>query len=102
LHRTHDVFLISSEREGGTPLSVLEACAGGLPIIAGDVPGVRELVATHGILAAPTPQEFAAKIEGLFRDRAQYRALSHKSIALARAHDWQRYVASLEHVYRTI
>ena len=102
LHRMHDVFLISSEREGGTPLSVLEACAGGLPIIAGDVPGVRELVATHGILTSPTPKEFAADIESLFCDKVQYRSLSQKSIALARSHDWQRYADSLERLYRTI
>lgn len=102
LHRTHDVFLISSEREGGTPLSVLEACAGGLPVIAGDAPGVRELVAGTGILAPLTPERFAAEIECLFRDRDQYRSLSEKSIALARAHTWHGYADSLERVYRSI
>jgi len=44
-----DVYISSSHREG-LPLSVLEAMAAGLPVIATDVGGVRELAQENGIL----------------------------------------------------
>jgi glycosyltransferase involved in cell wall biosynthesis len=44
-----DVYISSSHREG-LPLSVLEAMASRLPIIATDVGGVRDLVQENGIL----------------------------------------------------
>ncbi|MDO8523837.1 MAG: glycosyltransferase family 4 protein, partial [bacterium] len=48
-HEASDAFVISSEQEG-LPLSVLEAMAGGLPVIASNVTGMRELVQGVGIL----------------------------------------------------
>lgn len=102
LHRTHDIFLMSSEREGGTPLTVLEACAGGLPIIALDAPGVRELVAAVGIVVAPDEAQFAAEIERVYHDGALYRTLAHKSITHARLHTKERYADSLSLVYKAL
>jgi len=102
LHRTHDVFLMSSAHEGGTPLTVLEACAGGLPVIALDAPGVRELVASVGIVVAPDDAQFAAEIERVYHDGTLYRTLSHKSITHARLHTKERHADSLSLVYTAI
>lgn len=99
LHQTHDVFLIASEREGGTPLTVLEAFAAGLPVIAGDVSGVKELVQGIGVLVEPTPAGFGRAIDELFRDPDAYQRHSRLGIEKAHGHSWRVYVDELESLY---
>lgn len=54
LYQQADVFVLPSEREG-MPLVLLEALAMGLPIVATDIPGNRDVVADgqNGILVRP-------------------------------------------------
>ncbi|MDR2406879.1 MAG: glycosyltransferase, partial [Bacteroidales bacterium] len=51
-----DVYVSSAHREG-LPLSVLEAIAAKLPIIATDVGGIRDLVRENGILIADDDED---------------------------------------------
>jgi glycosyltransferase involved in cell wall biosynthesis len=67
-----DVFFLASRWEG-FPLAVIEAMAGGLPVVAYDVAGVREAVAEgmNGHLIAPGNREaWRARIAGLLADEA--------------------------------
>lgn len=65
-----DIFCLPSYREG-IPNALLEACAAGLPIVATDVPGCRDVV-THGVngLLVPVrnPDELAKALESLILD----------------------------------
>jgi glycosyltransferase involved in cell wall biosynthesis len=72
-----DVFVLSSRSEG-LPLSILEAMAAGLPVVATNVGGVVELVleGETGFLVPPgDPQSLVGALERLLDDSALRRRL---------------------------
>jgi glycosyltransferase involved in cell wall biosynthesis len=66
-----DVFVLSTRSEG-LPLSILEAMAAGLPVVASAVGGVPELIVDRGtgLLVPPADEKaLAAALRELIRDR---------------------------------
>ncbi|MFG3120877.1 glycosyltransferase family 4 protein [Streptomyces sp. NPDC048201] len=93
-----DAFVLPSDREG-MPLVVLEAMAAGLPVIATDVPGTRELVGGTGVLAAPEPAALAEVIDSVAADQPLRARLAVASTERARAHSWGTVARLVEDVY---
>jgi glycosyltransferase involved in cell wall biosynthesis len=93
-----DTFVLSSDKEG-MPLAALEAMSFGLPVVATDVPGLRELCATAGMLVSPDPASLARALDSLATDPAARAALAGQSLALARESGWERSVGQIEELY---
>lgn len=93
-----DAFVLPSDREG-MPLVVLEAMAAGLPVIATDVPGTRELVEGAGVLATPEPAALAEAIDSVAADLPLRARMALASTERARAHSWGIVARLVEDVY---
>jgi glycosyltransferase involved in cell wall biosynthesis len=79
---------------------VLEAMACGRPIVAADIPALRELVADErlGVIAARSPEAFADAIcAALARPWDPEASAAH-----ARAHTWERVAQAQLQVYRKV
>jgi glycosyltransferase involved in cell wall biosynthesis len=95
-----DVFVLATRNEGWANV-ILEAMACGLPVIATDVGGNREVVCRDD-LGAIVPFGDARALEAALRD-ALGRAWDRKAIlAYARDNDWDKRVAVLVEEFRTI
>jgi rhamnosyl/mannosyltransferase len=104
LYRNADVFVLPSEREG-MPLVLLEALAMGLPIVATDVPGNRDLVSDgqNGLLI---PLGDAAALRqallSFTTDPERYRRMSETSRRRAERYSWQAVSAEFEQIYAQV
>jgi phosphatidylinositol alpha-mannosyltransferase len=93
-----DVFVLPSEIEG-MPLTMLEAMAMGLPVVATDVAGSRETLGEAGVLVAPDPQALARALDRVARDADLRAELSDRSLLRAQEHSWPRLIQRLEAIY---
>jgi L-malate glycosyltransferase len=100
-----DVFLLTSVSEG-IPLTVIEAMAAGLPVVATDVGGLREVVAdgTSGFLApAKDAAALAVHVLSLAGDAGLRRRMGEAGRARAKDHfDEPRMAAEYGRIYREL
>jgi len=69
IYKNSDAFILTSNEEA-FPLTILEAMASKLPVIASDVKGNHDVVKGVGILVnPPTPRKFAKEIDRLFSNK---------------------------------
>jgi glycosyltransferase involved in cell wall biosynthesis len=102
-YQSSDIFLISSDNEGGTPLAVLEAMAASLPVLGSNVAGIRELLQGVGnLIDKPFAEGFADAINFLWQNPAKLRELSVASFNKAKQYTWPRFIIEVEEVYKEI
>jgi glycosyltransferase involved in cell wall biosynthesis len=84
---TLDIYVQASAREEGTSNSILEAMASGLPVVATDIGGNREVVqhGETGLIVPPRdPGALADALLGLLADPERCRALGAAGASLVR------------------
>ncbi len=94
LYAAFDIYVLASHREG-FPRSAMEAAASGIPIVATDIRGCREVVdhdRTGLLVPARDPAALDAAIDRLADDDAARRRLGEAAAAKARAEFDQRRV----------
>jgi glycosyltransferase involved in cell wall biosynthesis len=86
----------------GFGLSVLEAMACGIPVIAANRTSFPEIVADNGLLVEPRVEPVAAALQSILTDDALAHRLGSAGLERSRAFDWRRTaeqtVAVYEHV----
>jgi glycosyltransferase involved in cell wall biosynthesis len=96
-----DVFVLPSDREG-MPLVALEAMACGLPVVATDVVGNRELLSGIGLLVRPDPASLATALDQVAKDEALRSELGSQSLAAAENYTVERLAERLRALYAEV
>lgn len=101
LYAGADVLVLPSEREG-MPLVLLEALAAGLPTVATDIPGNRDVVAPGrtGLLVPPSdPARLRQALLEVTGDAQHYQRMSEAARARAARYSWTSIGAEFERFY---
>ena len=99
LYRRADALVLTSDQEGfGLP--VIEAMAAGLPVVAREIPTLRE-VAGDAVLhvASDSAEALAAAVVRLLRDPAMRASLRAAGIKRAQLYRWEHTAAATASVY---
>jgi len=102
LYKKHDIFILSSNWEG-FGLVAIEAMAAGLPVIASDVPGLKEIVKDAGIIF--TPKDFKSLAENILNvsnNQVLYDNLRKKGLDKAKQYDIKSLVEKTLNLYNSV
>lgn len=100
MYRNASVFVLPSSHEG-MPLVLLEAMASGVPVVASDIPEIRELVGDDALLVKEqTAEAYAQAIERVLRDDTLRKRLAEAGVKRAQAFRWERTIDSVVEVFR--
>ncbi|HEV8207188.1 MAG TPA: glycosyltransferase family 1 protein [Acidimicrobiia bacterium] len=99
LYRGADLFAFPSHHEGfGIP--VLEAMAQETPVIAADIPALREIASGAAVLRSPDdPDAWVAALDNLLHDAAELARLGNAGRARAQGYSWTRCAEETRAIY---
>jgi phosphatidyl-myo-inositol dimannoside synthase len=88
LYRDYDIFVLPTRPGEGIPRVLLEAMAGGLPVVTTNVAGIASLIAdgSNGLLVDNTADDLATALARVISDAGLRRRLIAGGYATARAH----------------
>jgi glycosyltransferase involved in cell wall biosynthesis len=87
----------------GFGLPVIEAMVCGTPVIASDIPALRESCGDAGLLADPeNPSAFANAIDNVLCDKGLRKELVYKGLERAKSFSWERAGRQTLEIYRSL
>ncbi|HYY07812.1 MAG TPA: glycosyltransferase family 4 protein, partial [Actinomycetota bacterium] len=98
-----DVFVAAATGQESFGIALVEGMAAGLPVVATDIPGYREVVTdgVEGLLVPPRdPEALAAGLVRVLTDPELAVRLGRAGRERARSFDWSIVVERLEELYR--
>ncbi|HEX7586652.1 MAG TPA: glycosyltransferase [Patescibacteria group bacterium] len=104
IYNSADVFVLPSLNEGMSN-TMLEALASGLPIVATDTGGSKELISEgkNGFMIKMKDSgDIAEKLEKLIADPELARSMEEKSRAIAESMSWEKVAQNYYGLYKTI
>ncbi|HXT84200.1 MAG TPA: glycosyltransferase family 4 protein, partial [Verrucomicrobiae bacterium] len=102
LYKNADIFVLPSIKEG-VPLSLLEAMAAGLPIVASDIDGVNEIIGKSGYLVKnPSPNTFGYALEYVLSNTVLQKKLSFAVFNKAKLYHWEKVTKNIINQYNDI
>jgi len=102
-YRAADIFVAPSTDGESFGVSLLEALASGLPVVASRIPGYAETLRDSGaaLLVEPgSPRALSAALVALAGDPVRRASLGEQGRAFVRRFDWDRVAAEIESLYR--
>lgn len=98
-YRNADVLVLTSPNEGSNQVTV-EAMACGLPVVASDIPGIRENARGAGVLVPPgDAHAVAAALDRLADHPAEWLHWRERGLERARTLDWQDIARRVRELY---
>jgi phosphatidylinositol alpha-mannosyltransferase len=98
-----DVLAAPSLRGESFGLVLAEAMAAGVPVVASDIPGYRDVLRTGGVLVPPgDPGALAAALDRLLRDGDERRRLGEAGRREAAQYAWPRVAERVLAVYERV
>lgn len=102
LYKSANIFVLPSSQEAFS-LAMLEALAAGLPIVASDLPEIRQVLDECGILIQnPTAANYAKALDELISNKSKIQTLSALSVQKARSYSWVSVLDAIERVYKEV
>ncbi len=102
-YKSADIAVLPSVREGGACLVILQALAAGLPVVAADLPEVREALIDCGVLVQDaTATTYAKALDALLADKEMLQRLKTLSVQKARAYSWGKILNAIEDLYKQV
>ncbi len=102
-YKNADILAVSSDKEGGAPLVILEALATGLPVVVSDIYGIRELLGNMVLLVPnPSPENFANALDEVLSNPDLQQQLSCKAEENIKSFRWDSIVSELEKIYEEV
>jgi phosphatidylinositol alpha-mannosyltransferase len=104
-HAAAEVFCAPSTGRESFGIVLVEAMAAGLPVIASDIPGYREVVRdqVEGLLVPPRdPPALARSLEQVLEDADLAKRLGEAGRQRAGRYSWDSVAAEIEDIYREV